>query len=169
MVNKIITNRKFVRIGKYLICHTGESTNWNNNTYIVMYSYKLFIQYYFFFLFVGCKWIVMHSCRLFLLYFHLLFFGGRPQATVKSQFLNNTLGIDNENICPRICTAAQLPPENEICLFSIVLYPLLVSCVGTQQIRIETFTVHSSNFVSSAAKRPSVIKSTFLCYIVYNI
>lgn len=57
---------------------------------------------------------------LFLLYFHLLFFGGRPQATVKSQFLNNTHRIDNENICLRICTA-QLRPENEICLFSILI------------------------------------------------
>lgn len=61
----------------------------------------------------------MHSCRLFLLYFHLLFFGGgRPQATVKSQFLNNTNGIDNENICPRICPE-KLPPENDIWLFSM--------------------------------------------------
>lgn len=69
--------------------------------------------------------ILMHSCRLFLLYFHLLFFGGRPQATVKSQFLNNTDGIDNENICPRI-RIEKLPPENEIFLLSMT-YPIRIS------------------------------------------
>lgn len=114
----------------------------------------------------------MHSCRLFLLYFHLLFFGGRPQATVKRQFLNNKHGIDNENICPRICTA-QLPPENEICLFSIILY---LTSVYTFTSSLYWHTTESDRnfyrtlikFVSSAAKRPSVIKSTYL-FMLYCI